>query len=80
MIGGERMKRVTLIVDDVNRKPITSYIEQIQDILQELTIKKIEPIKSTEKTKYRPIKNCSSKQSYKALYEINKIVGNNNWE
>lgn len=52
----------------------------IQDILQELNIKKIEPIKPTEKTRYIPIKNCSSQQCYKALYEINKIIGNNNWE
>lgn len=74
------MKRVTMVVEDVNRKTITSYIEQIQEILQELTIKKIEPIKPTEKAKYRPIKNCSSQQCYKALYEINKIIGNNNWE
>ena len=74
------MKRTTLVLDDVNRTPITSYIEQIQKILQELTIKKIEPMKPTEKTKYRPIKNCSSQQCYKALYEINKIIGNNNWE
>ena len=74
------MKRTTLIVDDVNRTPITSYIEQIQDILQELTIKKIEPIKPTEKTKYRPIKNCTRQQCYKALYEINKIIGTCNWE
>lgn len=74
------MKKINMIVDDVNRTPITSYIEEIQEILQELTIKKIEPIKPTEKTKYRPIKNCSSQQCYKALYEINKIIGNNNWE
>lgn len=74
------MKKINIIVDNVNRTPITSYIEQIQDILQELTIKRIEPIKPTEKVKYRPIKNSSSQQCYKALYEINKIIGNNNWE
>lgn len=74
------MKKINIIVDNVSRTPITSYIEQIQDILQELTIKRIEPIKPTEKVKYRPIKNCSSQQCYKALYEINKIIGNNNWE
>lgn len=73
------MKRTTLIIDDVNRTPITSYIEQIQDILQELTIIKINPIKPTEKVKYKPIKNCSKQECYEALYKINKIIGTYNW-
>ena len=74
------MKKATLIVvDDVTRTPITSYIEQIQEILQELTIIKINPIKPTEKVKYKPIKNCSKQKCYEALYKINKIIGTSNW-
>ena len=53
--------------------------EEIKQILKSLTIKKITPIKSTDKIKYKPIKNCSRQQCYKALYDINKIIGNNNW-
>ena len=54
-------------------------IEQIQDILQKLSIIKINPINSTEKVKYKPIKNSSKQECYEALYKINKIIGKYNW-
>lgn len=60
-------------------------LREIQRILDNLSIIKINLVKKglirhkLIKTRYKPIKNCSRQDCYKALYDINKIVGMYKW-
>ena len=52
-------------------------IKQIQEILQQVVV--VKKISERSNDYYKPIKNTSKQDCYKALYEINKIIGIDGW-
>lgn len=57
-------------------KQIKQLVE-IRTILSGMTI--IQDINKKNKDCYRPVKNTSRQDCYKALYEINELVGRIKW-
>ena len=52
-------------------------MQQIQEILQQVVV--VKKMSERSNVYYKPIKNTSKQDCYKALYEINKIIGIDGW-